>query len=61
MKEARYFLDVTGSESNLWIWVKKYTIYQVPILNLVYLSLFNEFNDILEIYDELNNNFNTLS
>jgi hypothetical protein len=58
-EEARYFLDVTGAKAISGYGEK---IYDIPSTNLdlVYLSLFNEFDDILEIYDELNNNFNTL-
>ena len=58
-EEARYFLDVTGAKAISGYGEKIYDISSTN-LDLVYLSLFNEFNDILEIYDELNNNFNTL-
>lgn len=52
-------LNVTGAKAISGYGEKIYDISSTN-LDLVYLSLFNEFNDILEIYDELNNNFNTL-
>ena len=58
-EEARYFLDVTGAKAISGYGEELYDISSTN-LDLAYFSLFNEYEDILEIYDELYSNFSTL-
>jgi hypothetical protein len=58
-EEARYLLDVTGAKAISGYGEELYDVTSTN-LDLVYFSLFDEFDDILEIYDALNNNFSTL-
>ena len=58
-EEARYFLNVTGAKAISGYGEELYDISSTN-LDLAYFSLFNEYEDILEIYDELYSNFSTL-
>lgn len=58
-EEARYLLDVTGAKA-ISGYGEEINDITSTNLDLVYFSLFDEFDDILEIYDALNNNFSTL-